>query len=295
MIAIIVIMAIVIIALSWMLAARIRNEQNITRQLKQLRNEDTNSLVHSDGMSRSLIIEINELLKDKRSSYVEFKKKNHDIEQMITNISHDLRTPLTSAMGYIGLINNPDLAEEERIRSISIVEKRLNRLEELINSFFEFSGIISSGNVSDTSEMNIIGVLEESVVNYFDDYTARGREIRINQNASSIKVVSNRNMLMRIFDNLINNALKHGSGTLTIDVVKGEDVVLKFSNYLSEQNIDTDKIFDEFYTTDISRTKGNTGLGLAIAKQFTNMLGGNISAEFDGETFAIIISFPCIK
>lgn len=289
---IIMILSLMVIILLWMLAARIQNERNITKQLKELRNQDTNSLIHSDGKSRGLIIEINELLKDKRRSYSEYRKKNHDIEQMITNISHDLRTPLTSAMGYIGLLNNQGLNEDERKRAVGIVEKRLNRLEELINSFFEFSGIISSGSVTERTELNMIGVLEESVVNYFDDYTARGREIRINSDANSIKTESNRNMLMRIFDNLINNALKHGSGTLNIDVIKGDDITFKFSNLLSEKTVDTEKIFDEFYTTDISRTKGNTGLGLAIAKQFTNMLGGTIYAEFDGEIFSIIISFP---
>jgi signal transduction histidine kinase len=98
-------------------------------------------------------------------------------------------------------------------------------------------------------------------------------------------------MLLRIFDNLISNALKHGEGDLTISVDCTERIQIRFENTLLSPNIDTEHIFDEFYTTDISRTKGNTGLGLAIAKQFTEMLGGSISAETAGRTFRVMVVF----
>ena len=90
-------------------------------------------------------------------------------------------------------------------------------------------------------------------------------------------------MLLRIFDNLIGNALKHGIGNLVIAIELTETIQITFKNKLYSTDIDMNHIFDEFYTTDISRTKGNTGLGLAIVKQFVEMLGGTVSAElFDG-------------
>lgn len=269
--------------------------KNISRQIKDIRSKDTNQLVHTAGSNRTyaeLINEINCLLHEMRDRKIDYQKKGHALEQMMTNISHDLRTPLTSAMGYIGLIKDDHIPQEEKEREIEIIEKRLVRLEELINSFFEFSKIISSDVPPEMSELNLTAVLEESVVHYYDDYCGRDRKIILDCADPKINIRTNRNMLMRIFDNLIGNALKHGEGDLTISVKKSETVTLRFENKLTASEIDTDRIFDEFYTTDISRTKGNTGLGLAIAKQFTDMLGGKISAEHKGDVFAVTMEFP---
>ena len=269
--------------------------KNISRQIGEIRSKDTNQLVHTAGSDRKyseLIGEINSLLREMRDVKFNYQKKGHALEQMMTNISHDLRTPLTSAMGYIGLIKDDHIPQEEKEREIEIIEKRLVRLEELINSFFEFSKIISSDAPPEMSELNLGAVLEESIVHYYDDYCGRDRKIILDCADPKINIRTNRNMLMRIFDNLIGNALKHGEGDLTVSVKKSETVTLRFENKLTASEIDTDRIFDEFYTTDISRTKGNTGLGLAIAKQFTDMLGGKISAEHKEDVFAVTMEFP---
>ena len=103
---------------------------------------------------------------------------------------------------------------------------------------------------------------------------------------------------MRIFDNLISNALKHGTGNLTIsvdlvkDIQSNETVQIRFANELHDPAMDINHIFDEFYTTDISRTKGNTGLGLAIVKQFTEILNGSISAQNADGLFTMTVLFP---
>lgn len=266
---------------------------SITKQISELKSKDTNTLVSSqNGTADKMIKEINYLLQEIRKTKIECKQKNHALEQMMTNISHDLRTPLTSAMGYIHIIQNSDLSEDEKSRELAIVEKRLIRLEELINSFFEFSKIISNGKAPEKSEVNIVAVLEESIAHYYDDYCAKNREIIFKCSQHKLKILSNKNMLLRIFDNLIGNALKHGADSLTISVDIAEDIQIKFENNLYASDIDIDRIFDEFYTTDISRTKGNTGLGLAIVKQFTEMLGGMTSAKNENNLFLLTISFP---
>lgn len=267
-----------------------REINSIARQLNTLKDEDTNALIHSSaGAADRLIREINSLLIRLRTNRIEYTRKNHDLEQMMTNISHDLRTPLTSAMGYINIVLNSDLTEEEKTRELRIIEKRLLRLEELIDSFFEFSKIISGGRQPEKTELNLNSVLEESIVHYFDDYCARGRQIMLSCEKNRLMIVSNRNMLLRVFDNLISNAYKHGSGDLDVTVWEEGGIAVSFENALTEADIDIDHIFDEFYTTDISRTKGNTGLGLAIAKQFTEMLGGSISAEINGGRFRVTV------
>ena len=266
--------------------------KSVTRQLKDLKNKDTNELVHTVGAHKELIGEINSLLRENRTNRIEYVRKNHAVEQMMTNISHDLRTPLTSAMGYIQIIRNSDLSEEEKSRELAIVEQRLIRLEELINSFFEFSQIISSGRTPEKETVNFFAILEEAVVHYFDDYQNQHRKIILNCSEHRLSINSNKNMLLRIFDNLIGNALKHGEGDLNISVNINDEIRIRFENNLSDPSVDISHIFDEFYTTDISRTKGNTGLGLAIAKQFTEMLGGSISARNTDGQFELVLSFP---
>lgn len=286
----IVILGTVIVIMLFLLILQKREIKSISRQLDRILSQDSNELVHSEngGISNSMINRINELLKKMRSGQILYKKKNHDIEQMITNISHDLRTPLTSAMGYINIILNSDIPDAEKKKQLQTVEQRLLRLEELINSFFEFSKIIS-GRVPELESLNLAEILQESIANYYDDFSKKNREIVLSCDLSRIMINSNRNMLMRIFDNLIGNALKHGSENLTVTVLKTENISICFENKLLDSHMDINHIFDEFYTTDISRAKGNTGLGLAIAKQFAEILGGEIYAEYENNIFSVTV------
>ena len=274
---------------------------NIAKQLREIKPQDTNTLVHSNGNGRTsadLINEINSLLREMQRSRIYHRQKNHALDQMMTNISHDLRTPLTSAMGYIHIIQSSNLTEEEKSRELAIIEQRLLRLDELINSFFEFSQIISNEKAPEKTALNIISVLEESMAHYYDDYCTQNREILFQCRQHKLMVYSNKSMLLRIFDNLVSNALKHGVGDLTIsvdmvqDVSSGETAQIKFVNKLIDSNMDTTHIFDEFYTTDISRTKGNTGLGLAIVKEFAEILNGSVSAQNQDSIFELTVLLP---
>lgn len=266
--------------------------RSIGKQLDIILSQDSSELVHAENGSLSKLIEkINELLKEMQRSRMYYRKKSHHLEQMMTNISHDLRTPMTSAMGYLNLVIHSDLPEAEKEKELRIVEQRLIRLEELIDSFFEFSKMISSDQKPQTEQVNLTEVLQESLANYFDDFCGQEREVIFHCDWSRLMIESNRNMLLRVFDNLVGNAYKHGTGNLVVTVTQDENICLCFENELHVQEIDTSAIFDEFYTTDISRTKGNTGLGLAIAKEFTRLLGGTISAEYDGNIFCVKLEF----
>lgn len=281
--------------LLFLLLLQKREIKSITEQLKRIKPQDTNQLVHTlggDWDCGELINEINTILGEARADRVRYQEKSHALEQMLTNISHDLRTPLTSAMGYMGILRSSELSREECEREIEIIEKKLRRLEELINSFFEFSRILSSDQQPELEEINLVAVLEEAMVHYYDDYCSQGRIISFHHEVSRLPICSNRNMLLRIFDNLIGNGLKHGRGDVSITLTETDTVQVQFRNMPENTEIDVDRIFDEFYTTDISRTKGSTGLGLAIAKQFTRMLSGDISGAYDGEWFSVTVTLP---
>lgn len=293
---------IILILLSLFLLQR-SEIRNISKQLKEIPKLESNVLIHAanGSIADKLINEINVLLKEMRHSKVQYQQKSHQLGQMITNISHDLRTPLTSALGYVNIVLHSELPLEEKEKQIHIVEQRLLQLEDLINSFFEFSMVISGEQKPEREDVNLIEVLQESIVHYYDDFSVQGRAICLvfaetegeaqTCGCSKLIVHSNRNMLMRIFDNLIGNAYKHGEGNLTVRLTQSENLSICFENALCDSDVDINRIFDEFYTTDISRTKGNTGLGLAIAKQFVQMLGGDIEAKYEEGIFGVNIRF----
>lgn len=283
MIVIIVILCIVIaVMVTYLVLQRIELKQ-LKIELKEIVDNESNQKLHSrtGSVDRELINEINQMLEIVNNFRIHFNRKNHEIEQMMTNISHDLRTPLTSALGYIEMLENNDMSQEEREEALHVIGMRMRRLKELIDAFFEFSMAISKNEKPEMTEINLVAILQECIVHYYDDYCDQNRSIEFNCEFNKLKIHSNQNMMMRIFDNLISNALKHGYGNLSITVLANEEkkIELIFKNEMIDQNIDINRVFDEFYTTEISRTKGNTGLGLAIVKQFSQMIGWSISAE----------------
>lgn len=291
---IIVIILIVMIILLTTYLFLIKKELNrVSRSIKDIKNRDSNKFLHSEVPLKELndvINEVNYLIKDLKNEKIEFERKNRKLKRMMTNISHDLRTPLTSALGYIDILLTSQLSREEQERELKVIEERLKRLGELTNSFFEFSKMVSTGNAPILSEVNIIAVLEESIARYYEDYNNSGREIILDSSIVKFKILSNREMLTRVFDNLISNAFKHSEGNLEIKVENKENLEIIFINELLYSDLDIEHIFDEFYTIDISRTKGNTGLGLAIAKEFIESLGGKIAAKKERNNLYVIIS-----
>ena len=290
MIIAVIVLGIAVVILALLLIQIKIGSGNTVEQIQRIKDQDTNNLVNLEmGMGDpALINEINSLLKMIRQERIFYNRKSHDLEQMMTNISHDLRTPLTSALGYVRLAQYETTDEAERTRELEITERKLRRLQELIDQFFEFYKVISEGKQPEMTQINLIGVLEESISHYYDDYNDRGRRIEFESEKSNVPILSNKDMLMRVFDNLINNAMKHGRETLYIDVDPHERIVT-LKNNTAEKNLDPSHVFDEFYTTQTSRTAGSTGLGMAIAKQFIEILGGSINASVVGEDFIVTI------
>ena len=289
---IIIILIIVIIILLTYLFLYHNEVKHISKEIDNIKDLDSNTLIHSKYNLKNinnLIYKINNLLTESKNIKIDYGNKNKSLMKMMTNISHDLRTPLTSALGYIDIILKSDLSEEEKKKDLITIEKRLRRLEELISSFFEFSKIISTNKQPVLEKINLTSVLEESVIVFYDDYKKNNREILLDCNQRKIIINSNKMLLTRIFENLIGNAYKHSSSDLSIKVEIEDKVKIIFSNELLDNDVDIDRIFDEFYTVDISRTKEGPGLGLAIAKEFTRQLNGKIYAEKQKNQLKIII------
>lgn len=150
----------------------------MTRKIKNIRHTSSNALVHSENASYLFlkeIEEINAILIENRLDKVNYEKKKEILKNMMTNISHDLRTPLTSALGYIEMILNCSLSEEERNNELKIVFQKLKRLEELMQTFFEFSKM---DNHIIMENVNVIAILKQCIAGYYEDYNKEKRQIQ---------------------------------------------------------------------------------------------------------------------
>lgn len=292
---ILVILVIIILFLVCYLFFMKMELRRIKKELDLVLSRKTNGLVHTEFTSKEIhdLVEcINTHLTEIKSKESKLERKNANFVKMIRNISHDLRTPLTSSLGYVSLMLESDMTEQEKIKNLKIVEERLKRLSELIDSFFEFSKILSNDQIIELDEINLVAVIEKAISNYYEDFSKDNRMIDFKTNKRKIKIKSNEVMLIRVFDNLIRNAYKHSNGNLDIEINQTPDKVkIKFINDLLYKDLDVDRVFDEFYTVDISRTKGNTGLGLAIAKEFVEQLKGKIKADKKNNKLIITIIF----
>ena len=258
---IIAFLIIIIIILSFYLFLLKREIKKTAKNLENIEKYNSNTLLNKEFDDRSLNelkAQINTLLKSINEKEIDINIKNESLQKMITNIAHDLRTPLTSAIGYIDLIKSEEINFQEKMKYITIIEERLNKLSELITNFFDFS--------------------------------KSNRNIDFNCDETKIELQTNKSLLIRIFDNLIINAYKHSKNDLKINVKKiNSKVQCEFINRIEDLSLDINSIFDEFYTADISRTKGNTGLGLAIVKEFVQLLNGSILAEKQDNVLKITI------
>ena len=290
-----VILVIIILFLGGYLFFLKRELKRIRKELDFVLSRQTNGLVHTEFVSKEihdLVDCINTHLIKMKSKESQLARKNANFVKMIRNVSHDLRTPLTSSLGYVSLILESNMNEQDRVKNLKIVEERFKRLSELIDSFFEFSKVLSHDQIIELDEINLVAVMEKAISNYYEDFSKEGRTINFYTDRRHIKLKSNEVMLVRVFDNLIFNAYKHSEGYLDIEIQQYDDkVVLKFQNDLQYNDLDVERIFDEFYTVDISRTKGNTGLGLAIVKEFVEELNGTIEARKENRTLIFLITF----
>lgn len=265
-----------------------RSIKKATNSIKKIKSIDTNSLITTTNSNQELcelLHEVNQMMITFRKLEIEIEKKNSNLQKTIINISHDLKTPLTSALGYVEILQKYDLSKDEQKKYETIIIDKLKRLSQLIEDFFAFTRIISNEENIEMSMIDVNRVFEKALVCYYQDFSSQNRSIHI-VGSKKVEMLSNERVLRRIFDNLIINALKHSDGDVYVTIDTSNGICYEFVNTLDEP-IQVECIFDEFYTSDISRTKQNTGLGLAIVKEFTELLGGKISASVSGNDLII--------
>ncbi|MDK0918199.1 HAMP domain-containing sensor histidine kinase [Clostridium perfringens] len=239
----------------------------------------------------NLIVEINTLIDDKRKMENIYKEKDMELREAIANMSHDLRTPLTSIMGYVYLLNDDKLDKEERKEYLKIIEKRSAVLNDLITNFYGLSRIQADQYEIKFEPVNLELVLGEIIAAFYETLDYKFGEPEINIEEGLGPVLGDKQALNRIFTNLIENIIKHGEGEVKISLKKkNKYIVMEFSNKAEDlESKDVNRIFEKFFTKDRMRTGQNTGLGLAIVKLLVEKQGQKIEAKKVGNRLVINI------
>lgn len=269
-------------------------------ELYFLENNDTNSLLTSRiavGSTQAVILAVNHLLTRYRENERRLLRENKIYRESITSISHDIRTPLTSAKGYLQMLQRQNVSEEKKAQFLSTVERRLDHLNNMLNQLFEYARIEAGELALEPEELNVGNLFAETISLFYNDFVHKGFVPEIDIAKKPCKIYADRNALVRIMENLIRNALVHGTGGFWFSVrVTEQQALIGVSNLTdSIESYELDSIFDRFYTTDHSRSRRTTGLGLAIVKQFAQQMGGSVQATLEEGRFTVQVMLPLLQ
>lgn len=282
--------------LTYLLLIR-RQHLSICRQLRFIREEESRKRleVNIEGFGeKKMADEINATLEDVR----EQKRAMHEREKLIAdayaNLSHDIRTPLTSLDGYVQLLRTaPD--EETKERYTAIIEERIRTLKDLLEDLFTFTKLKNEAYELELEQVSLRSIVSETVLSYYDVWKAAGIEPEIEIADEALMTEGNETAVKRILQNITKNAMVHGYESLKISLKREDEktALLVIANRVEHpEEIEIGRVFEQFYTADRFHRQSSSGLGLAIAKELTERMGGTIGATLSGDTFAIEIRLP---
>lgn len=269
----VIIAALVIKIISMKAAAR-----SINKQFGEKLDEDTNNVIYlhsADRDMRELAGGLNTQLKKLRAEHNRYVSGDAELKAAITNISHDLRTPLTAICGYLEVMKKEEKSEQME-KYLDIIGGRAELMKQLTEELFRYSVILSSDADADIEEVTVNQMLEDCIMGYYAALSGKGIVPEIELCEEKVIRTVNKNALARTFNNLMNNALKYSSGDLFISLSPDGEII--FSNTAADlTTVQVERLFDRFYTVQAARN--STGLGLSIARTFIEQMNGSISAE----------------
>ena len=264
--------------------------KEIEHKMKTILNTDTNSLISTSTDNKivnNFVNKLNVHIKEIRKQELEFKNGNKEIRRSITDISHDLRTPLTSIRGYIDLLKKEKSTKKQK-EYLKIIDERVDNLIFLTEQLFDYSKALDTQDRIKKENICINTILEETIISYYALFKKKNVSPIIKICENKIYRHLDPNMLTRIFENIISNCIKHSQDNLNITLTTTGKII--FSNQTSNlDRISIEKIFDRYYA--VENAKNNSGVGLSIAKQLVELNGGKISATYPKNTLIIEIDF----
>ena len=253
--------------------------KEIEKSFSKILRTDTNNIIaisSSDKDIKNLNINLNNNLSELRGQKLQYKNGNQELKKIITNISHDLRTPLTAIKGYVDLIEQEKLSNNQK-KYLKVIQKKSNELTELTGQLFEYTKLMDIDVKIKKEECCINEILEETLVSYYSIF--KEQDIIPNISICSTKVykIVNKISIIRVFENILSNVVKYSNGDLKVEMQ--ENGTITFSNKATSLDETTvQKIFDRYFS--VENAKESTGIGLSIAKQLVELNNGSIKAEY---------------
>lgn len=273
----------------------------ISDAIRNISEGDLNTVIEVEGDDEfsSMAANLNKMVEDIRRLMDKEREAERTKNELITNVAHDLRTPLTSIIGYLELLSSKSspLPLEMQKKYIDIAYSKSKRLEKLIDDLFGFTKL-NYGKISmRVSKVDIIKLLGQLLEESYPNFSSKNLSYELQSNVPAKVITADGNLLARLFDNLINNAIKYGAEGKRVLVkvnASQETVQVSVINYgyvIPKEELPL--IFDKFYRVEQSRSThtGGTGLGLAIVKNIVDMHGGEITVKSDlnGTVFTVTL------
>ena len=268
-----------------------RSIREVAEELDEKLRTDTNTLISissGDRAVQALAARINRQLQTLRKERLRLQNGNDELMTAVTNISHDLRTPLTAVCGYLELLEQEPQSEKS-VRYLRILRERTDAMRGLTEELFRYSVISSTADALCMESVCLNDILEQSLAGFYGALSARGIAPEIRMPEEKICRRLDAAALRRIFDNILSNAVKYSDGDLAVTLLPDGSVT--FSNSAQALGrVQVERLFDRFFTIETARS--STGLGLSIAKLLVERMNGAITADYKNGRLHICTAFP---
>lgn len=283
----------------------VRNLKSAGKQLEEIKqNPEGNRILLFSAYEKNtekLLASMNAYIFTSRKERILYQNREKKLRAQIENISHDLRTPLTSILGYLDLIDKEQLNPEDG-ESLAVVERKAKTLQNLISNFYDLSRLELEDYRLSMEPVNLARFTEETMLQFYHEFEQKGLEVSLD--VKEAEILGDPGALTRIFHNMNQNALRYAVSTYQVSLWQEKDksdnlnecAVLTFENdCTSLKEEDLEHLFERFYVKDRSRTSESTGLGLTINKLLTEAMGGSVKAELTEGRLRIMYIFPAIS
>ncbi|WP_249896817.1 HAMP domain-containing sensor histidine kinase [Paenibacillus sp. PK3_47] len=295
-----VISIIAVLAAVLLLMAYLLQRHSIIKVKEQLSDTDSLPVQHlhiklplPGREMEGLVVGINGQLEERRKEQVLHEAREHAIKEEITNLSHDLRTPLTSLQGYASLLKDPAVPAAERQEYLDIILHKLGVMNNIVESFYELSSMDSGDYPLNRQPIYLYSLLSEVILAFHSDLVQKNIEVTLHLEETVKAILLDEKAMIRIFSNMLQNVLRYGKSRLAISLFTEDGrVKIVFMNDTDQiRGQDVPRLFERTYTSDPSRSNGQLGLGLSIVKQLVEKQGGSLEAGLiDGE-FRLVFVF----
>ncbi|WP_068619028.1 sensor histidine kinase [Paenibacillus tuaregi] len=279
----------------WRRESRRQEQQYLTLLIEEVHELEEGQLdrkvtVRSIGKLGQLAADINRMMERLRISLEEERRAEQTKNELITNVSHDLRTPLTTITGYLGLIDQDRYRDEVELRYYNnMAYEESLRLKQLLEDLFEYTRLRNREMTLNKTRINLVEMLHQITAQFQWQFNESGMEARLSFESPQMIVIADGDKLRRVYENLISNAIRYGNDGIYLDIkgrIEGGEAVIDVINYGEPiPDADLPRVFERFYRVEKSRDKntGGSGIGLAIAKHIVDLHHGTIRVESDEE------------